>query len=100
MKLAAVLSGRSHVFGSPLGGNCDIRATEGKCDHYGGRASYTSCIALSDEQPHMVSPLRALLMLEAPVWVGAAAGSVCQRIRDRQGGEEGAEQLPPAPPLI
>lgn len=54
------------------------------------------CIAVSDEQPHMASPLRALLMLEAPVWAGAAAGSVCQRIRDRQGGGRAAATCPPS----
>lgn len=50
------------------------------------------CVAGSDGQLHMDFPPRALLMLEAVVWAGAA-GSVCQRVR----GTEGAEQLPPAP---
>lgn len=51
------------------------------------------CVAGSDGQLHMAFPPRALLMLEAVVWAGAAAGSVCHRVR----GREGAEQLPPAP---
>lgn len=50
------------------------------------------CVARSDQQLHMAFPPKALLMLEAVVWAGAA-GSVCQRVR----GREGAEQLPPAP---
>lgn len=52
------------------------------------------CVAGSDGQLHMAFALKALLMLEAAVWAGAA-GSVCQRIRDRQGGGRAAATCPP-----
>lgn len=52
----------------------------------------------SDGQLHMAFPLKALLMLEAVVWAGAA-GSVCQRIRDREGGREGGRAAATCPPF-
>lgn len=48
----------------------------------------------SDGHLHMAFSSRALLMLEAGVWAGAA-GSVCQRIGDRQGGGQSSCHLPP-----
>lgn len=56
-----------------------------------GTGCLLCCIAESAEQHHMALPPKACLMLESVVWAGAA-GSVCQRVR----GREGAEQLPPA----
>lgn len=50
-------------------------------------------VAGSNGQLHMAFPSKALLMLEAVVWAGAA-DSVCQIIRDRLGGGRAAATCP------
>lgn len=52
------------------------------------------CVDGSDGQLHMAFPPKALLMLEAIVWAGAA-GPVCQSVRDRERGRAAAT----CPPL-
>lgn len=54
----------------------------------GGAECLICCVAGSDGQLHMAFPPKALLMLEAVVWAGAA-GSVCQRVRGKGGWEGG-----------
>ncbi len=79
------------LFSPPAGSECMTEERE-ESVIITGVECVMCCVAGSDGQLHMAFPPKALLMLEAVVWAGAA-GSVCQRVR----GREGAEQLPPAP---